>query len=74
MERLLEWIERISDWLWGAAANHLADGDWIVLHHFAEMFSISLSVIYFEADDRQRRKKAEGRGHSHTASGIDVSP
>lgn len=58
----------------GAAANYLTDGDGIVLHHFAEVFSISLSFIYFEADDRQRRKKAKGRGDSYAASGIDISP
>lgn len=73
MERLLVWIEHISDWLC-TAANHPADGDGVVFHYFAERFSISLSFIHFQTDNRQRRKKAEGRGHSHTASGIDLSP
>lgn len=58
----------------GPAANHPADGDGVVFHYFAERFSISLSFIHFQTDNRQRRKKAEGRGHSHTASGIDLSP
>lgn len=46
----------------GSAANHPADGDGVVFHYFAERFSISLSFIHFQTDNRRRRKKPKGEG------------
>lgn len=74
MERLLVWIEHISDWLWGPPLIILLTGTGLYFTILLKGFQFRYPLYIFKQTIGSVGKKPKGRGHSHTASGIDLSP